>query len=165
MRGQKVVADSGPIFSLAIIDRLHILPSLFSHILIPDAVWHEVTSDPATPHHHRIHAFFHDKVRAVKGINELTFMMDDGESEAVMLCKEMEADFLLIDDRKARRIAETLGISCVGTLGVLVAAKNKGLITELRPLFSAFITSGRYYSLPLLNTLLESHGERPLYEL
>jgi len=101
-------------------------------------------------------------VRAVKGINELTFIMDFGESEAVMLCKEMEADFLLIDDKKARRIAETLGINCIGTLGLLSVAKDKGIITELRPLFRAFISNRRYYGVPLLNSLLQHHGEKPL---
>jgi uncharacterized protein len=162
MAGQIVIADAGPIFSLAVIDRLDILAGLFGSIHIPVAVWNEITSDPSTQHHPRIHAFFKDRVRAVRGINELTFIMDLGESEAVMLCKEMEADFLLIDDRKARRIAESLGINCIGTLGLLSVAKDKGIIPELRPLFQAFISNRRYYALPLLNSLLQHHGERPM---
>ncbi len=116
MGRQVVIADAGPIFSLALIDRLDLLEVLFGNIFISPAVWREVTSDPTTGHHQRIFDFFHDRVCPIKGANELSFITDLGESEAITLCKETEADFLLIDDKKARRIAETLGIKCIGTI-------------------------------------------------
>lgn len=162
MRQRVVVADSGPIISLAVIDRLDVLLALFSSVNVPVAVWEEVTQDTGSAYHHRIHGFFRERVHHVQGFNELTFIMDAGESEAVMLCKELNADFLLIDDRKARRIAESLGIDCVGTLGVLSEARARGIISELRPLFTEFLSHGRYYGVPLLNDILAHHGEAPI---
>ncbi len=54
--------------------------------------------------------------------------IDRGESEAILLHKELKADYLLIDDKKARQKAESLGINCIGTLGVLYLAHKKNLI-------------------------------------
>ncbi|MGJ3234163.1 DUF3368 domain-containing protein [Marivirga sp.] len=85
--------------------------------------------------------------------------MDYGESESVILYKELNADFLLIDDKKARNIAENFDINCIGTLGVLSVAKDKGLIKELRPLFLSFLDNNRYYSVKLLNKILQRHNE------
>jgi predicted nucleic acid-binding protein len=85
--------------------------------------------------------------------------MDYGESESVVLYKELNANFLLVDDRKARKIAESLGINCIGTLGVLLTAKKRGLVKALRPLFKDLLDNNRYYALQLLNNLLVSHNE------
>ncbi len=70
-------------------------------------------------------------------------IMDYGESESLILYKETQADFILIDDKKARNIAENFGASCIGTLGLLAVAKNKNLIAELRPLFREFLKNKR----------------------
>ncbi len=85
--------------------------------------------------------------------------MDYGESEALILYKEINANFLLIDDKKARNIAESLDIKCIGTIGLLSTAKNKQLIAELRPIFIQFIENKRFYSIELLNTILKNNNE------
>lgn len=156
MKKGLVIADAGPVFSLAIINKLELLNLIFDDIKISKAVWEEVTLDKSTEFYHKIDSFFKSKVVDIKGFNELTFVMDYGESESVILYKELNAHFLLIDDKKARRIAENFDIECVGTLGVLSTAKDKGLI---RPIFQTFLKNDRYYSLNLLNVLLERHGE------
>lgn len=86
-------------------------------------------------------------------------MMDYGESECVILYKEADANFLLIDDRKARRIAENFGINCIGTLGILSAARQRNIIVALQPLFALLLKNKRFYSLSLLNSILEKHNE------
>lgn len=85
--------------------------------------------------------------------------MDYGESESVILYKKLNANFLLIDDKKARHIAENFDIKCIGTLGILAKAKEKGFIKELRPIFISFLENDRYYSIKLLNNLLEKYNE------
>jgi len=154
-----VIADSGAIFSLAIIDQLEILNLLFGHIRIPIAVWKEITLDKTTDHYPRISKFFNDKTQQIKGFNNLSFLMDYGESECIILYKELNADFLLIDDRKARKIAENFGINCIGTIGVLSVAKDKNIIWELKPLFEALLKNKRFYSIELLNTILAKYKE------
>lgn len=162
MKNGLVISDSGPVFSLAIVDKLSILSDLFDEIYIPKAVWEELTRDKTTDHYQRIVEYFEGKVKEVSGFNELTFTMDYGESESVLLFKELNADYLLIDDKKARDIAENFGIQCIGTIGILSAARDKGIIKELRPLFQSFIGNKRYYSLKLLNAILKKHGEEEI---
>ena len=159
MKNGLVIADAGPIFSLAIINELELLNQLFDEIKISKAVWEEISLDNTTKFYKRIDHFFKPKITSIKGFNELTFVMDYGESESVILYRELNADFLLVDDKKARNIAENFGIKCIGTLGILSVAKNKGIIKELKPIFEKLIRNNRYYSLKILNILLEKHNE------
>ena len=85
--------------------------------------------------------------------------MDYGESESVILYKEVQANFLLIDDKKARTIAENLGINCIGTLGLLSIAKDKQLFDKLKPMFEDLLKNKRYYSTVILNFILSQKGE------
>ena len=85
--------------------------------------------------------------------------MDYGESESVILYKELQADYLLIDDKKARSIAENFGINCIGTIGLLSIAKDKGFVNNLKSLFELFLNNHRYYSIDLLNAILLQKGE------
>lgn len=162
MKNGLVIADSGPIFSLALIDKLEILNDLFDEIKIPTAVWTEITIDKSKSDYSKLYNFFKDKVSQISGLNELAFVMDYGESESIILYKELQADFLLIDDKKARKIAETLNVNCIGIIGLLSTAKDKGLIGQLKPFFETFLKNKRYYSIDLLNAVLTAQGEEIL---
>lgn len=162
MKNGLIIADSGPIFSLALIDKLEILNSLFDDIKIPLAVWNEITLDTSKPDYHKLYSFFKDKTFKIQGINELTFVMDFGESESLILYKELQADFLLLDDKKARKIAETLNVNCIGIIGLLSTAKDKRLIGQLKPFFETFLKNKRYYSIDLLNAVLTAQGEETI---
>lgn len=154
-----IIADAGPIFSLAIIDQLQILNKLFDEVKIASAVWEEITLIKTSEFYNSITQYFGSRIENINGFNELSFIMDYGESESVILYKELNADFLLIDDKKARDIAENLNIKCIGTLGILSFAKRKGIIKELRPLYMSLLTNNRYYSLQLINMVLEKNNE------
>lgn len=121
-----------------------------------------MTFNDTVIYYDKIVKYFEGKVEKVKGFNELSFIMDYGESESVVLYRESKADFLLIDDKKARKIAENLRINCIGTLGLLIHAKNKGLIKELKPIFEEFLKNKRYYSIELLNTILTNNDENTI---
>jgi predicted nucleic acid-binding protein len=105
---------------------------------------------------------FKNNVIAVKHYLDINPDLDIGEKEAIILYDEIQAKQLLIEDKDARRFAESRGISCTGTLGILLDAKNENLIPALRPLFSALVAKGRYFSLPLLNSILTLNSEKPL---
>ena len=154
-----VIADAGPIISLAVINKLDLLNDLFDEVLIPFAVWEELTAVKSTDYYPVLSNFFQNRVIKIQGINHLTFMMDYGESESVLLYIEQNARFLLVDDKKARKIAENFKIKCIGTLGILIAAKNAGLIPVLKPLFLKLLQNKRYYNIALLNQILESNNE------
>lgn len=147
---------------MAIIDKLGILDELFDRIYLPEAVWEELTRNKTTEHYSKVAEYCKEKVKGISGFNELTFIMDPGESESVILYKELNADFLLIDDKKARNIAENFGIQCIGTIGILSIAREKGIINELKPLFLGLIEKKRYYSAELLNVILKKYGEEEI---
>jgi len=159
MKNGLVIADSGPIFSLALIDKLEILNELFDDIRIPTAVWTEITIDKSKSDYQKLYNFFKDKISQITGLNELAFVMDYGESESLILYKELQANFLLIDDKKARQIAETLDVHCIGIIGLLSTAKDKGFIGPLKPFFETFLKNNRYYSIDMLNAVLIAQGE------
>jgi predicted nucleic acid-binding protein len=82
-----------------------------------------------------------------------------GESEALSLAMELHADYLLVDERAARRAARALGLRVIGTLGVLLAAKRKRLITEVRPLLDELLRKGFWVSPRLVRQSLLAAGE------
>jgi predicted nucleic acid-binding protein len=104
MKNGLVIADSGPIFSLALIGKLEILNELFDDIRIPTAVWNEITIDKSKSDYQKLYKFFKDKISQISGLNELAFVMDYGESESLILYKELQANFLLIDDKKQEKL-------------------------------------------------------------
>jgi predicted nucleic acid-binding protein len=60
-------------------------------------------------------------------------------------------------------VAETLNVNCIGSIGLLIKAKQKGLIPELKPIFEKWILMGRYFSIKLLNSILLKFEEPKLF--
>ncbi|NJL00828.1 MAG: DUF3368 domain-containing protein [Spirulinaceae cyanobacterium SM2_1_0] len=145
-----VVTDSGCLISLERIERLEILPAVFSQVLLPPAVqaefgvalsWLEVV------------------VPTDRGmVAALKLLVDDGEAEAIALAYERQHR-LIIDDRRARKVARNLGLALTGTLGVLVVAKQRGIIPELRPVIEALEGASFYLSDALKAEALRLVGE------
>jgi predicted nucleic acid-binding protein len=156
-----IIADTSPIISLAVIDKLEILDVLFDQIAIPEAVWLEllkyadVLSIPGVKKYQK-------NIISVKHSAPFIAGVDAGESEAIMLFEEIHADFLLIDDNEARKVAESRAIPCLGTLAVLITAKSKKIVPALRPLFMRLLANNRFYSVQLLNNILASNNEPEL---
>ena len=72
------------------------------------------------------------------------YNLDIGEAEAIALALELKADELLIDERLGRREAVRLGLSITGVLGVLLIAKNRGLISRVQPIIDALILQANF---------------------
>jgi predicted nucleic acid-binding protein len=82
-----------------------------------------------------------------------------GEWEALALATELKADWILLDDLPARRAAEATGLSVIGTLGTLVAAKRAGLLMSIRPELDALVRTSFFLSPQLYDQLLQAAGE------
>ncbi|NEQ38151.1 MAG: DUF3368 domain-containing protein [Okeania sp. SIO3I5] len=78
-------------------------------------------------------------------VNSLKLVVDDGEAEAITLAYELGYR-LIVDDRQARNTAKRLGIKIIGTVGVLVKAKQLGLVDQLFPILEALENNGFYLS-------------------
>lgn len=157
-----VIADTGVIISLIHINQLALIEKIFDEIYIAEAVWIELNNYDNPSFNKLKLEELKSKVVKIQSRNRLSMVMDYGESESVILYDEMNADYLLIDDNKARLIAESLNVNCIGTLGILLKAKQEGFIKELRPLFENLLSVGRYFSLRLLNNILDRFGEDEL---
>lgn len=157
-----VVADTGVLISLGLIGKINLIERIFDELYIAEAVWNELNNYENPNFVLAQFEKLRNNVVPIQTKNYLSIIMDYGESESMILYEELQADFLLIDDSKARAVAETLDINCIGTLGLLLKAKEKGLINELRPIFIQFIANGRFFSKKLLDEILLRSGEIPL---
>ncbi|KAM3102565.1 DUF3368 domain-containing protein [Phormidesmis sp. 146-12] len=162
-----IVSDTSPINNLAAINQLHLLHQLYGTVLIPEAVYRELT-DPSFPVAGAIEVQTFDwiQTRAVSNraiVEALSNELDVGEAEAVALAVEVQADQMLIDERRGRLVAARLNLRYVGILGVLVEAKGQGLIVEVRPLLDALINqAGFWVAEPLYNSVLRLVDEDKL---
>jgi predicted nucleic acid-binding protein len=150
------------LISLALVGKLNILDQLFERYYIPQAVWDELQLYDHPDLNQSSFAPLKTHIQQITSVNYLINQMDVGEAEAMILYHEMRTDFLLIDDQKARQIAESLGVRCVGSIGLMIKAKEKGLVQELRPGFQIWLKEGRYFGVILLNSILTSQNEASL---
>jgi len=156
------IGDTGAIISLATVNQLHLLDYFFDEIYIPVAVWKELNNYKNFDELHNVTDFFKDKVKEIHSFNDLKLLMDLGESEAVLLYNEMNADVLIIDDQKARKIAESININCIGSLALFIKAKEERKIENLREIFIKLIENKRFFSKNLLNSILKEYNEKKI---
>ena len=159
-----VIADTGALLSLGHVGCIDLIEKVFGDFYIAWAVWQELNDYDHPEFDKNALKELETRVVKIKSKNYLLMVMDYGESESVILYEEMGADFLLVDDNKARTLAESLNINCIGSIGLLLKAKQKELITELKPIFEKWISTGRYFSKNLLNKILLEVGETSIDE-
>jgi predicted nucleic acid-binding protein len=151
-----VVADSGPIRYLVLIGNIHVLFPLFGRVLIPEAVRSELTQ-PRTPETVREWIASPPawiEVRTVESTPAgMLARLGMGEREAILLAREVTADFLLIDDARGRFLAESQHLRTVGTLGVLHLAAGGGWI-DFQSSFEKLMTTNFRISPELRSQIL-----------
>jgi len=156
----KVVVNTTPIISLASINHLHILEKLFGKIIIAEAVYHEIKAKQSHAYHEIEWPFI--EVQKIEGhlYKELLLnQLDSGEAETIILAKEIDADFVIIDENLGYKFANNAGLTTIRTLSILLKAKEKNIISEIKPLLDEMIIKGRWYSKNVYQTFLERAGE------
>ena len=155
-----LVADASALIALATCDSLSLLEAIFGNVLVPEAVFSEVTTLDK-PQSARLRSYLQGKVRPVdmQRFVYLDAFADAGETQAMLLYKEVAADYLLIDDKRGRKVAKINQIKTVGSLGVLLQAKRAGLIPCVATLLQQISDSSVFISASLMQTVLELAGE------
>jgi len=159
-----IIADTGALISLGHAGRIDLIEKVFGEFFIAGAVWNELKNYDNPEFNRSILRDLEKHMVNIKSRNLLSVIMDYGESESVILYEELGADYLLIDDNKARIVAESLNINCIGSVGLLIKSKQKGFIKELKPIFESWLKNGRYFSKKLLNEILKELGEESVKE-
>lgn len=145
----RAVTNAGPLIHLSWLDRLDLLSSLFDEVIAPAAVRDEVlnaASDIAGVAALRLGLQRGcptvQVVTDVASVKALRVWLDAGEAEALVLTKEVGANMVLLDDRRARSLALREGLAMTGTLGILRRARDTGLIAAVSPLLSSLVARG-----------------------
>jgi len=85
--------------------------------------------------------------------------LDLGEAETIILATEINADLVIIDDSIAYKIGKNSGLNVIRTLSILLKAKERGIISEIRPLLDDMISKGGWYSKKVYGMFLQKAGE------
>ena len=158
------VSDSSPLILYAAIGRLDVLRAVYQELLVPPAVWREVVENG------RGRAGSSEVAEAPwirqeplpTAIPDLPALaaLHAGEADAIVLALSTQPRIpILVDDRRARRVALDVGLAVVGSGGVAVLAKRMGFVSSARPLLSALRGAGLYLSDTAMEQSLTRAGE------
>ncbi|CCI29916.1 conserved hypothetical protein [Microcystis aeruginosa PCC 9809] len=159
-----VVSNTSPITSLAAIGYLNLLPDIYGTIIIPVAVYEEMTglgySVPGTIEVQTLSWIEKRELKDRLLLKDLQKELHRGESETIALAISLNADRVIIDENPGRNKAMSLGLNVMGILGILLIAKRRRLIAAIQPLMddlilkAGFLVNQRLY-LDLLRSAQE----------
>jgi len=159
----KAIINSSPLIALGCINKVDILTKLFSEVLIPQEVYNEtVINGKNTEILNAIRACKKFKVLSATNIVLLEFLndhLDKGESEDIVLAKEIGITTVIIDEVKGRKIAKLHGLDVIGSLGILLIAKKRGLISGIREYIDQMEDYGIRIGNDLKQQVLQMVGE------
>lgn len=160
-----VVSDTSPLTSLAAIGRFDLLRRLFGKIHIAPGVWEELNQGgrrhPGSSEVENASWVQRHEVGDENLVVVLRRDLDRGEAETLALALELKADIVLLDEQEGRRAATRLGLRPLGVLGLLLEAKQRGEIEEIRSLLDALRNrAGFFLSERLYQQTLDQAGER-----
>lgn len=159
-----VVSDTTPLIGLASIGRLDLLFEIFGEVYIPQAVYDETVTrgreegiaKQAVASAQWIHVV---EVKDRLAVDVLLDEMDLGEVETIILAKEMNADWVLMDERKGRRKLDQLNIPKIGTVGILLKARQLELIPKIKSEIEKLQQTGFSISPSVVSEIFKLAGE------
>ena len=159
----KVVCDSTALIGLVKVGKIELLRKIFSEIIIPEAVYAEVVIQGEgkegseevknAPWKKR------EEVKDKRAVELLSRHLNKGEAEVLILGKELEADWLVIDEDEARDSAFSAGFKVIGLAGILLAAKDLGYIKEIKPLLDELRSKNFWIGASVYETILNKAKE------
>lgn len=166
-----VISDTTPIISLLKAQQLQLLQRLYGTVLVPKAVYRELTENPLFAEEAEIvkKADFLSVavVENVKSVNILRAVtgLDAGESEAIIMFDEQKADILLMDEHKGRIVAKQLNVRHIGTAGILMLAYDKNMICaeEVKFCVDTMLANGIRLDKKICNIVMNHVGLKSQY--
>lgn len=158
-----IISDTSPLVCFLHLNKINILKDLFASVIVPTAVFNELINAKIIDETFlQLHPYIQIRTPLnKKEVEELRKILDAGESEAIVLSKELNADLLLIDEDRGRKFAIKDGLTIKGVLEILLQAKENGLIFQIRPLIERLQTEINFrINKPLLQKILIEANEQ-----
>ncbi len=157
----QVVINASPLILLFNSDLSFILPDLFDEIVVPEAVWQEITTSATIDEASRMisQVDWLTKVTASPAEAVVQWDLGAGETEVLSYALAHPAFKSVLDDRAARKCARSLGLSTLGTGAMLILAKEKKIIVSVEESLITLRNHGMWISDPLIKLLKEQAGE------
>ena len=146
-----VVSDNTTITNLIHINHLELLWKLFGKVLIPKEVYRELAVLPNQRTILDVQNWIEvAEIGDSESLKKFSGSLDKGEAEAIILALEKQADLLIIDELAGRKVAKQHNIRIIGLLGILIDAKNHGLIGQIKSLLDQLINDHGFWIKPEL---------------
>ena len=130
----KVVVNATPLIALSVIGQLSLLHEMFAEVIVPAAVYEEVVTHgrgrPGAAELAQANWLQIMPPRGALTIEPMLLGLDAGEVSVLLLARELQPDWVVIDERLARRVAQAMGLPVKGTLGILLAATWAELLSK-----------------------------------
>lgn len=158
-----IVSNTGPLIGLAIIGHLYILDKIFDKVLVPEAVDYEMLQGGSM--NTGLALYQNSTWIQVRQLSNhldtlLVNVLDSGEAAVIQLARECGADFVLIDERKGRKIARDIfKMRVIGTARILVEARHRGIISSVREAITGMRNGGYRIHDDILEYALRMAGE------
>lgn len=160
-----VISNTSPIISLSTVGKLHLIQQQYKEIIIPNSVFDEITSGAGRPGSTELASAQWIKSLPVQNNQKVVDLvrnenLDPGEAAVIALGLELQAQRLILDEKRARKVASKLGFDHVGVLGILVKAKHDGTLSSIRPVLNELINQAGYrLGKELYDKVLKTVGE------
>jgi predicted nucleic acid-binding protein len=151
-----IIADSSALIALAACQCLELLDQLFDEVKVPQSVFDEVIVEGKHAAD-QLRNYLQGKIISA----DLTTIIINagglgrGELEAMALYKQSGADYLLVDDKRARRVAKLNQIEITGSQGILLLAKQEGLISAVKPFIERLTDADIYIHERVVSRVLQ----------
>jgi predicted nucleic acid-binding protein len=148
-----IISDTSCLIALTKIDKLEILKNLYKEVIITKDVYVEFGGK--LPEWILI-----NEVNNKHKQNELEKRLDKGEASSIALALENEKSILIIDEIKGRKIALSLNIDIIGTIGIILLAEKKGLIEDVTAVILRLVNKGFRLSDALIDRIIDNYSKK-----
>lgn len=159
----RVVCDTSPLILLAKIGRLELLFLLYNQVVIPVSVLDEVrvrSTEETTAIEAQVEKRALEIEReSVEVLESVPADLGAGERAAIAVAIETEADLVVLDDRAGRRVARERGLSVTGTVGILIEARARNMLSSVRGELDHLVEAGMWIDEAFYHRILQEFDE------
>jgi len=154
----KIVSNTTPIITLLRISKLDLLKEVCGEIIIPYGVYEEIEIGKEKYYYSDLKKYKWIEIIKLEKTNELNLDLDKGELETILLAKEINADLIIMDEKLGRRYAKYYGLNVIGTIGIIMKAREKGIIEDIETVLSDIKKSGIWINDKLIADILKKQN-------